>query len=99
MAQNAAIIVGIDEYANSAYCLDSCVNDALNFALWALSATGGDVDPARIKLLLSPSPGSGMSVGEVAIPVTGTRLPYEAATRRNIIRTIGNPPGSEGRLY
>src|ERR1700722_5845703 len=88
MSNNAAIVVGVDEYGNPEFCLDSCVSDALTFASWAVSNIGGGVDPNRLKLLLSPRPSSQKTDGFADIPGTRSQVPYQQATRDNIITAV-----------
>lgn len=49
-----AIVIGIDEYKRSEWCLTGAVRDAVAFAHWTVEA--GGVDPADLTLLLSPCP-------------------------------------------
>jgi hypothetical protein len=101
MASNAAIIIGIDQYATPEHCLDGSCNDAIEFANWALSPDGGDVAPHQLLLLLSPLATSQIRGGIASIPQANV-LPYRGASRRDILTAVQEVAGlsaSVDRLY
>lgn len=76
---NAAIIIGIDNYALDEWKQDAAVSDALAFADWSVTKGGGSRD--RLSLLLSPKPGHPqISDGKASLTNAGDSVPFVPAT-------------------
>ncbi len=80
---NYAVIIGIEAYANSKWNLSASVNDALDFANWALGP--GGVQSQNLRLLLSP------------VQPPAAAPPYQEADQRRITAVIQELQGGSGR--
>jgi V8-like Glu-specific endopeptidase len=78
------VSIGIDGYRDRAWQLASCVNDAIAFADWAVTA--GGVVPADLQMFLNPADTSPLD--KVTLPKANLEVPCISATRNNIIGFI-----------
>src|SRR6266496_2585371 len=93
---NYAIAIGIDNYAIPEWGLDGAVQDALDFAQWALDH--GDVPAQNLRLLLSPLPGRALNLPAGVVPQSVKQATSQAI--RQTIIDFKNGAGKKGkRLY
>ena len=102
MADNWALVIGVEAYADPAANLPGTVDDALRFAAWLLRPEGGDVPANRMELLLAPAAGWSMAEAvPTGSPLLGLR-PADAseATVVTAVNRIRNRCGGTGeRLF